>query len=220
MKYFHDRMNIFKRSWIIPVLFKHITKIFGENYLSLLRYTADQLWFLKIKSLQITLGLPQDPSRLLAGGEFGANGKCVYLFVIPCGPWGPGQIPDIRDTGAVIRSTTSLQGSRIRSQTWPWPSELGRHPHTPLLPSPRSGRLPWVETPGWDIMVCNGLCLPTSPLPEGRAGSHRRGPFFSTVHFLSQLWNTMHPSTQLPARERDVLDLRAPASCLWLYTQL
>jgi hypothetical protein len=163
MKYFHDRMNIFKRSWIIPVLFKHITKIFGENYLSLLRYTADQLWFLKIKSLQITLGLPQDPSRLLAGGEFGANGKCVYLFVIPCGPWGPGQIPDIRDTGAVIRSTTSLQGSRIRSQTWPWPSELGRHPHTPLLPSPRSGRLPWVETPGWDIMVCNGLCLPTSP---------------------------------------------------------
>lgn len=29
-----------------------------------------------------------------------------------------------------------------------------------------------------------------------------RGPFLSTEHFLSQLWETMHVSTKLPTRER------------------
>lgn len=56
---------------------------------------------------------------------------------------------------------------------------------------------------GWDFTV-----LPVVPAswPPPHRGWRRvllaRGPFLSTVHFLSQLWETMHPSTQLPTRER------------------
>lgn len=56
-------MNIFKWSWVIPVLFKQITK-FLVRIMSLLRYNADQFWFLKIKSLQITLTHGNFPALL------------------------------------------------------------------------------------------------------------------------------------------------------------
>lgn len=50
-------------------------------------------------------------------------------------PSGAGEwLRGIRDTGAVIWSTISLQGSRIRRQTWPWEpwnGFSGRHPPPP-----------------------------------------------------------------------------------------
>lgn len=136
MNYFHGRMNIFQWSWIIPVLFKQMTKIFGENYLSLLRYNADQFWFLQnpkptnnsdswqlprvvAPDVETARRLPQCLSRFLV--EVRCSWRCVHLLETslqaPLGAWE--WIRGIRDTGAVIQSTISLQGSRIRSQTWP-----------------------------------------------------------------------------------------------------
>lgn len=118
MKYFHGRMNIFKWSWIIPVLFKHMTKkIFGENYLSLLRYNADQFSFLEIKSLQTAL----TGDHLLVGWRlmWGRLPQCLSRFLVVssvlkkmCLPFSDSCRPPrglranrgVRDTGAVTRA--------------------------------------------------------------------------------------------------------------------
>lgn len=141
MKYFHGRMNIFKWSRIIPVLFKQITKIFGENYLSLWSYNADQFWFLKIKSLPITLTHGNFPASLhptrrelvgfpsasaASSCKLGAHGGVsTFKWHHSWPPRACEWIRGIRDTGAVIRSTIPLQGSRIRSHVAARPSQLG-----------------------------------------------------------------------------------------------
>lgn len=87
----------------------------------------------------------------------------------------------------------------------------GRHQLSPLLPShTRQGGCPqwsWGSDPRVGLhSFASNLYLLTSASQRGRRREHlARGPFLSTVHFLSQLWKTMHPSTKLPTRERDVL---------------
>lgn len=193
-------MNIFKRSWIIPVLFKHMTKIFGENYLSLLRYNADQFSFLETKSLQTAL----TGDHLLVGWRlmWGRLPQCLSRFLVVssvlkemCLPFSDSCRPPrgLRANRGVKRhrcsypSTIFLQGSRIRSQTWPckprsWvsPATLTRHPELPS--HTMSGRLPSVELgsgpPGWDFtdLFTNAFCLLTSLSSREEEGNRWQGP--------------------------------------------
>lgn len=70
-----------------------------------------------------------------------------------------------------------------------------------------SGRLPTVELgfrpQGGTSRFCQQACLLTFTSQRGRRREQlARGLFLSTVHFLSQLWETMHQSIQFPTRER------------------
>lgn len=83
------------------------------------------------------------------------------------------------------------------------------HPQPPpLLPSHTcQGGCPqwsWGSDPGVGLhSFASSPCLLASTSQRGRRRAHlARGPFLSTVHFLSQLWETMHVSTELPTRER------------------
>lgn len=84
----------------------------------------------------------------------------------------------------------------------------GHHQPPPLLPSHTcQGGCPqwsWGSDPGVGLHgFASSACLLTSTLQRGRRRVPlARGPFLSTEHFLSQLWETMHVSTKLPTRER------------------
>lgn len=91
----------------------------------------------------------------------------------PRGSRGLGVDPRRSRLGAVIWSTISLQGSRIRSQTRPGPLELGLWPPSPaaLLPGHPAGRPPSVELgsrPGrGDFRVLPATSARSPPPPEG-----------------------------------------------------
>lgn len=84
-------------------------------------------------------------------------------------------VQGIRDTGAFIQSTISLQGSRIRSQTWPrepqnrvfWP-----HQPPPLLPS----------------HTCQGGCPQWSwgSDPPGGTSRFRQQPLLPDLHLAER----------------------------------
>lgn len=84
----------------------------------------------------------------------------------------------------------------------------GHHQPPPLLPSHTcQGGCPqwsWGADPRVGLHgFASSPCLLTSTSQRGRSREQlARGPFLSTVHFLSRLWETMHLSTKLPARER------------------
>lgn len=86
-----------------------------------------------------------------------------------------------------------------------------------------SGRLPSVELgsrPRGGTSQIYQCFLPSAlPLAE-EAGSRWWGSILSTVRIPSQLWKTMHPSTQLHQRGRLPRIMETLDSCLWLYMQL
>lgn len=117
MKYFHGRMNIFKWSWIIPVLFKHMTKKFLVRIIWVYWDNADQFSFLEIKSLQTAL----TGDHLLVGWRpmWGRLPQCLSRFLVVssvlkkmCLPFSDSCRPPrglranrgVRDTGAVTRA--------------------------------------------------------------------------------------------------------------------
>lgn len=84
----------------------------------------------------------------------------------------------------------------------------GHHQPPPLLPSNTcQGGCPqwsWGSDPRVEL---HGFASSPGFLASiSQRGRRReqlaRGPFLSTVHFLSRLWDTMHLSTKLPTRER------------------
>lgn len=83
----------------------------------------------------------------------------------------------------------------------------GRHPPPPLLPSHTcQGGCPqwsWGSDPGVGLhRFASHPCLLASASQRGqRRAQLAKGPSVSTVHFLSQLWETMHASPELPQRE-------------------
>lgn len=226
-------MNIFKWSQVIPVLFKHITEIFGENSLSLLRYNADQFWFLKIKAykslwLVVTgwrepVGFPVPPP--LPGGKFGANGGALTFCDLPEGPgaweWIRGDRDSVQLSGAQFLCRAAESEARLGQDPWSWVS--GHHHLPPYCPATRQGGRPqwsWGPDPGGGT---SGFCQPPLPaalhLQRGDRGA-AAGQGGPPAHFLSPLCMTMHPGTKLPTRERDESsDHRALRLCLWLDTQ-
>lgn len=84
----------------------------------------------------------------------------------------------------------------------------GRHQPPPLLPSHTcQGGCPqwsWGSDPGVGLHgFASSPCFLTSTSQRGRRRAQlARGPFLSTVRFLSQLWETMHEGTKLLTRER------------------
>lgn len=112
-----------------------------------------------------------------------------------------------------FQSTISLQGSRIRSQTWPrctsergLPAAIHRHPY--CLSHTRQGGCPqwsWGSDPGWDFTAWRAAPAPCPPpRREGGGGRGRPGAPFSAqnISCLSSGRPTMHVRTRLPARER------------------
>lgn len=97
----------------------------------------------------------------------------------------------------------------------------GRIHRHPLLPShTRQGGCPqwsWGSDPGVGLHgFASDPCLLTSTSQRGRSGVQLAGgPFVSTVHYLSRLWETMHVSTELPPRERRprITPVRASSVC-------
>lgn len=97
----------------------------------------------------------------------------------------------------------------------------GRIPRHPLLPSHTcQGGCPqwsWGSDPRVGLHgFASSACLLTSTSQRGRRRAQlARGPFVSTVHFLSRLWETMHVSTKLPTRERRprITPVRASSVC-------
>lgn len=137
---------------------------------------------------------------------------CPPFSDIALGLRGPASecIRGIRDTGAFIQSTISLQGSRIRSQTWPWDPQkwVFRPPSTATL-LPRHTRQGGCPQWSWGSDLRGGLhgspAVPVSRPPphrEERGGCCWRRAYLSAQYILSQLWETMHVSTKLPTRER------------------
>lgn len=84
----------------------------------------------------------------------------------------------------------------------------GHHHPPPLLPSHTcQGGCPqwsWGSDPRVELHgFASSPRLLASTSQRGRSGEQlARGPFLSTVHFLSQLWEAMHLRTKLPTRER------------------
>lgn len=84
----------------------------------------------------------------------------------------------------------------------------GHHQPPPLLPSHTcQGGCPqwsWGSSPRMELhgFASHPRLLASTSQRGRRRGQLARGPFLSTVHFLSRLWETMHPSTKLPSRER------------------
>lgn len=130
--------------------------------------------------------------------------------MIPAGLRGAWERIEALETPVQLSEHNCLQGSRIRSQTWPrkprsWVSQF------PSLATPNclvtmSGKLPSVELgsgPRGGTSQIYQCFLPSDlPLLEGGGGQPLAGAILSTVLILSQLWKTMHPSTRLqPERE-------------------
>lgn len=116
-----------------------------------------------------------------------------------------------------------MQGSRIRSQTWPWDPQkwVSRPPSTAtLLPrhTCQGGCPQW----SWGSDLRGGLhgspVVPASRPPphrEERGGCCWRRAHLSAQYILSQLWETMHASTKLPTRERHppITPILASSAC-------
>lgn len=221
-------MNIFKWSWIIPVLFKQIAKNFGENSLSLLRYNADQFWFLKNQkptnnsaAWQLPRVVAPDvetacrlPSASAASWwKLGARGVVSTLQWHHSRPSGAGSDSEALETPVQLSGAQFLcraaesEARRGRGNLGTgFLAAIHRHPYC-LVTHVREAALSGVgvQIPRVGLLrFCQQSLPPGLHLERGwrRVLLARQGPFLSTVHFLSQLWATMHPSTELSTRER------------------
>lgn len=171
--------------------------------------------------------LPQCLSRFLV--EVRCSWRCVTTFSdITPGLWGP-----VSDSEA-LETPVQLSGAQFLCRAAESEARRGRvnlrtvfpghHPPPPLLPSlTRQGGCPqwsWGSDPrvGLHGFASSPCLLASTSQRVRRRVLLARGPFLSTVHFLSQLWETMHPSTQLPTRERHPWIMQIPASSVCDFT--
>lgn len=236
-------MNIFKWSWVIPVLFKQITK-FLVRIMSLLRYNADQFWFLKIKSLQITLTHGNFPVLLhltwrervgfpsasaTSWCELGARGGvCPPFSDITLGLRGPRSELEALETLVQLSRAHFFAGQQNQKpDVAMWPLEMGllaainRHPYclvTRVREAAHSGV--GVQTPGWDFTVLPAGLPPDLHLIERKEeGAAGKGPVSQHSAFpVSALgdYALKHPISN--QRETSSDKANPCFLCLWLYT--